>query len=203
MSGIYLALGDSLTTGFGVGFNNSFATLYYSRLLSGCPNLQYENLGVNGLTSSQLIEMLLQPGISNLIPQARLITITIGSNDLLAIGKELMAGKPINPELTIGEYQQNLMVLGQLLRRYNPSSTIKIASIYNPLPPMDKELNALSNTLLKLSNRGIRKMGREYRVIVVPVAKAFRGNEGALLGSDHVHPSIEGHKMMADLFYRY
>lgn len=203
MQGKYLALGDSLTTGYGVGANNSFAALYYSRLLANFPNLQYENSGRDGLTSGQLISMLRQPGISNLIAKASLITITIGSNDLLAIGKDLMAGKLINPQLTLSEFTQNLIILGLRLRQLNPTATIKIATIYNPLPPMNKELNALSNNLLNLANSSIRKVSREYGLIVVPVAKGFRGRERVLIGPDHVHPSIEGHRVMAELFYRY
>ncbi|NMA69036.1 MAG: lipase [Desulfitobacterium sp.] len=203
MQGKFLALGDSLTTGYGVGVSNSFATLYFSRLRSNYPNLQYENLGVDGLISRELTSMLRQPGMSNLIARSSLITITIGSNDLLAIGKDLMAGKPINPQSTLSEFTQNLLTLGLLLRQLNPTATIKIATIYNPLPPMNKELNALSNTLLNIANSSIRKIGREYGLIVVPVAKAFQGRERVFIGPDHVHPSIEGHQTIADLFYRY
>lgn len=203
MHGIYLALGDSLTTGYGVGLNCSFATLYYSTLLSVFPNLGYENLGVNGLTSSQLVDMVGQAHVQRLILQARIITVTIGSNDLLALGKGLVLGQWVNPELTLQCFQRNLMLLGERIRSINSSTVLKIASIYNPLPPMDKQTNVLAHTLLKQANQSIAQMTRCYGGIVVPVAKAFQGREGLLLSSDHIHPNLAGHQVMAELFARY
>ncbi|WP_019851224.1 MULTISPECIES: GDSL-type esterase/lipase family protein [Desulfitobacterium] len=203
MNGIYLALGDSLTTGYGVGLNCSFATLYYSTLLSGCPNLRYENLGVNGLTSSQLVDVVGQTNVQRLISQAGIITVTIGSNDLLALGKGLVSGRLVNPELTLRDFHQNLMSLGDRIRSVNCSAVLKIASIYNPLPPLDKQTDALAYTLLKSANHTVTQMARHYRGIVVPVAKAFKGQEMLLLSSDHIHPNIAGHQVMAELFARY
>ncbi|ACL22294.1 SGNH/GDSL hydrolase family protein [Desulfitobacterium hafniense] len=203
MHGIYLALGDSLTTGYGVGLNCSFATLYYSTLLSCFPNLGYENLGVNGLTSGQLVAMVEQPHVQRLILQARVITVTIGSNDLLALGKGLALGQWVNPELTLRDFQQNLMLLGDKIRRVNSLTMLKIASIYNPLPPMDKQTNLFAYTLLKQANHSVTQMARQCGGVVVPVAKAFSGQEMLLLSSDHIHPNLAGHQVMAELFARY
>lgn len=203
MNGIYIALGDSLTTGYGVGLNRSFATLYYHCLLHSFPNFQYENLAVNGLTSSQLVNMVGQANVCQLISKASVITVTIGSNDLLDVGEKLVSRGVVTPELAIMSTNRNLMLLGERIRSVNPTATFKIASIYNPLPSMDKQTNAFTKTLLKTVNGGIRQMSREYRAIVVPVAKAFDGNEQLLLSSDHLHPNIQGHQLMAELFARY
>ncbi|MEL1136179.1 GDSL-type esterase/lipase family protein [Desulfitobacterium sp. THU1] len=203
MNGIYLALGDSLTTGYGVGFNRSFATLYYTSLLSSYPKLGYENYGVNGLTSDQLVNMIRQNTMCRMVSQAQVITVTIGSNDLLTIGKGLVAGQGTNPSLMIGEFHHNLMALGERIRNANPTAILKLASIYNPLPAGDRQTNTLARSLLKEANHGVKQMAREYRGVVVPIAKAFEGKEQLMLGPDQLHPSILGHQVIAELFLRY
>lgn len=203
MNGRYLALGDSLTAGYGVGMNRSFASLYFLNLQHSFPDLQYENLGINGLTSGQLANMISHTNVYRMIPQARIITVTIGSNDLLAIGKGLISGERVNPELALRDFCQNFSLLGKRIRSVNTSAALKIASIYNPLPPMDKQANAMAQCLVKSANHGISQIAREYGGVVVPVAKVFKGKEQLLLGPDHLHPNAAGHQVMADLFARY
>lgn len=147
--------------------------------------------------------MISQTHVYRLIPQARIITVTIGSNDLLAIGKGLISGKIVSPELVLSDFFQNLSLLGERIRSVNTFTAFKIASIYNPLPPMDKQANAVAQSLLKSANHGLTQMAREYGGVVVPVAKAFKGKEQLLLGPDHLHPNAAGHQVMAELFARY
>lgn len=203
MNNIYLALGDSLTTGYGVEPSQSFAFLFYRNLAVYDPGLKYVNLGVNGLTSHEFAGLVSQERALTLIKQAKIISITIGSNDLLAVGKSLIAGAGANIDLTLEDLNHNLLLIGSFIRRANPSALVKIATIYNPLPPMNKQSTALAEGLVKTANRSIRRMAREYRFTVVPVAKAFSGQEQILLGPDRIHPNYLGHKLIADLFVKY
>lgn len=203
MNNIYLALGDSLTTGYGVEQSQSFAFLFYRNLAVYDPGLKYVNLGVNGLTSHELAALVSQERALTLIKQAKIISITIGSNDLLAVGKALIAGAGMNIDLTLVDFNKNLFFIGNSIRRVNPSASVKIATIYNPLPPINKQSDALAEGLVKTANRSIRKMVREYRFTVVPVAKAFSGQEQILLGPDRIHPNYLGHKLIADLLVKY
>lgn len=196
----YLALGDSLTTGYGVGSNQSFATLFYNHLHVYDPGLQYVNLGINGLTSGELAVMVGQKRFYSLIAQAKVISLTIGSNDLLAVGKSLSSGTGANIDLTLGNFDHHLMSIGGHIRSINPSVLVKVATIYNPLPPMDKESDALAKGLVKGANHRLIRLAREFRFVVVPVAKAFSGKEQLLLGPDPLHPNVMGHRVMADLF---
>lgn len=203
MNNIYLALGDSLTTGYGVEPSQSFASLFYRNLAAFDPMLKYVNLGVNGLTSHELAAMVSQERILLLIKQAKIISITIGSNDLLAVGKALIDRSGSNIDLTLADLNRNLLTIGSFIRRANSSAIVKIATIYNPLQPMNKQSTALAEGLVKTANRSIRKIAREYRFIVVPAAKAFSGQEQILLGPDHIHPNYLGHKLIADLLMKY
>lgn len=200
MNALYLALGDSMTTGYGVGTHQSFVTLFYLSLQSSFPGLRYENLGVNGLTSGGLVTLMRQKGGCSLIAQSNIISVTMGSNDLLAVGKALSAGTGTNIDLALGNLNRNLMLIGGYLRTVNPSALVKIATIYNPLSPIDKQSIDLTQGLVKSANRSIIHMAREFRFVVIPVAKAFSGREQLLLGPDHLHPNVVGHSIMADLF---
>lgn len=202
MNTIYLAMGDSLTTGYGVGPNQSFAALFYKHLLADNPGLQYINLGVNGLTSGELVSMAAQKRFQSLIAQAGIISLTIGSNDLLGVGKRLISGAGDNIDLTLGELNRNLMLIGGHIRTINPNALVKIATIYNPLPPINKQSAAFAYAMLKSANRGISHTAREFRFVVVPVAKAFSGKEQLLLSQDRLHPNVMGHSVMAELFIR-
>lgn len=203
MTDRFLALGDSLTAGYGVGLSRSFATLYYQNLSLGYPELRYVNLGMNGLTSGHLVSMLGHSKLRSILPEARIITITVGSNDLLSIGKGMINGERVDPDYVLRDFWQNMFLLGESIRRINASTTIKVATIYNPLPPLDKPLKTFVHTLLKSANQCISHMAREYGGVVIPVAKAFQGKEQVLLGPDRFHPSVAGHKVMAELFARY
>ncbi len=91
MPNYYLALGDSITAGYGVG-NRNFAFLYYSYLRSFNLNLRYINYGINGLTTGGFANLLSSNGnVKNLVTQAEVISITIGSNDLL--GHQIIANE--------------------------------------------------------------------------------------------------------------
>jgi lysophospholipase L1-like esterase len=165
--------------------------------------LKYENLGVNGLTSDALATMVGQKRIYSLIQQSKIISITIASNDLLAVGRRIISGSGANFDLTMGNLSRSLILIGESIRTANPSAIVKIATIYNPLPPMDKQLEILAQGLVKTTNRSIINVARQFRFDVIPVDKAFGGREQILLGTDHLHPNIQGHKVIADLFCRY
>jgi lysophospholipase L1-like esterase len=197
---IYLALGDSITTGFGVGANQCFAALFYKDLLAYDPGLKYMNLGMNGLRSEELAFMVGQTRFYPLITQAKVISLTIGSNDLLAVGKGLISGAGANLDQTLGNLQRNLMLIGDCIRKANPSVLVKISTIYKPLISMNKQSLELTQGLVKTANHSITRMAREYRFTVVPVAKAFSGREQLLLGPDYLHPNPRGHRVIADLF---
>jgi lysophospholipase L1-like esterase len=202
MNTIYLALGDSITTGYGVGSNQSFATVFYKNLQAYNPGLQYVNFGVNGLTSGELVSIVGQRKFNDWIAQAKMISLTIGSNDLLAIGRDLISKSGTNIDLALQNFSDNLLLIGEHIRSINSSVIVKVATIYNPLPPVDKGSDAFVNGLVKTANHSIKRTSREFSFIVVPVAKSFSGREQILLGPDHLHPNILGHRVLADLFIR-
>lgn len=85
----YVALGDSITTGYGLAADESnFATI-----LAGS-DLTLNNLAVDGETSGQLFEKLSSDTTyQTAVKSAELITLTIGGNDLMNALYNYLAGK--------------------------------------------------------------------------------------------------------------
>lgn len=75
----YVAFGDSISYGYGLeNINDGFVYLVEDYL-----NTKVSNYAVNGLTSTELVEMLDTGEYDESIADADVITITIGSNDIL------------------------------------------------------------------------------------------------------------------------
>jgi lysophospholipase L1-like esterase len=201
---LYLALGDSITAGYGVGLKNSFPSIYSTVLRQQFPDLHYVNLGVNGLTTGRLVSMVATSRVRSLVSRSRIITLTIGSNDLLAEIKALACGCQINVDLALANMANNLMLLGNSIRLNNPNAVVKVATIYNPLPSGPLQLYApQAQGIIDKANQIIANWARAYNFVPVPVSQAFKGREPFLLGPDHFHPNLLGHQVIAELFRTY
>ena len=75
----YVALGDSITTGYGLAENETG----FARQVADSNGYTLTNLAQNGVTSSMLLTSLSNSEVSSAIASADLITVTIGGNDLM------------------------------------------------------------------------------------------------------------------------
>ena len=75
----YVALGDSITTGYGLAENEAG----FARQVADRNGYTLTNLAQDGATSSMLLTSLSNSEVSSAIASADLITITIGGNDLM------------------------------------------------------------------------------------------------------------------------
>ena len=203
---LYLALGDSITTGYGVQNSFSFPRLYADFLKRHNPNLRMLNLGVNGLTTSRLLTSLhYNRDLRYSVAQASLITITIGSNDLLhLINNPKQTINTAQLPLIFNNMRKTLAQIGEVIRRLNPIATVKVATLYNPLPAGPYALYlALAQGVIDNANTNIVTWAKHYGFKVVYLDREFRGKEWLLVGQDHVHPSIAGYQVIAKAFARY
>jgi lysophospholipase L1-like esterase len=199
----YLALGDSITAGYGVGSRN-FAFLYYSYLYSLNPNLSYINYGINGLTTGGLANLLWTNGnLKNLVTQAEVITITIGSNDLLHVAKSFLRGAKVNISLTLSDMERNLDLIGSKIRHLNPGAFVKVGTIYNPLAVGPYfQYSGPAQGLITQANKIIIHWAKRYGFNVALIDRAFKGREQLVIGSGHLHPNLLGHHIIATEFGR-
>lgn len=82
----YIAIGDSIAVGYGLANEQTGFVSQVGQALAGTTN----NLAVNGLTSMGLLEALQQENMRDALSEADIISISIGSNDLLGPFSEIM-----------------------------------------------------------------------------------------------------------------
>lgn len=84
--GSYVALGDSIGAGYGLpGYYGDMTDPAgaYASIIAAEKGLKLNNLSVSGMTSSQLLTMLGTNAYAEAVKGAELITVSIGSNDIL------------------------------------------------------------------------------------------------------------------------
>lgn len=203
---LYLALGDSITAGYGVASLFSFPNIYAEFLSRHRPDLNMLNYGINGLTTSGLLNLLrTNQRLRRSISQAFLVTITIGSNDLLRL-----IGNPTQPingsllPLIQSNMSQTLMQIGQEIRFLNPLATVKAATLYNPLPAGPyANYYAQAQAIIDNANGMIAVWAKRCGFVLVNLEREMKGKELIYLGSDHAHPNLAGYQMIAKAFARY
>ena len=107
----YLALGDSITTGYGLDNED---TQNFAALLAEETGFTLQNKAVSGATSEDLKNLIEGNTISSEITNADLITITIGGNDMMNalyehLAKSWNEAKPDEDPKTAADIQTDLM----------------------------------------------------------------------------------------------
>ncbi|KUO58995.1 MAG: hypothetical protein APF84_05940 [Gracilibacter sp. BRH_c7a] len=203
MERYYLALGDSITTGYGVG-DRGFAFRYYAYLRSLYHNFRFINRGVDGLTASGLTHMLLANNqLRELIARAEIITITIGSNDLMKYAVSTLHGANSNVYQMLANMEKNIDLIGQEIRRLNLKATVKVGTIYCPdLGGQYYQSSREAQKIISKANKVIIYSSVRHRFQIVSIDKVFYSREQLFIGKDHIHPNILGHQAIAEEFIR-
>lgn len=203
---LYVALGDSITAGYGVIPQCSFPSLYANYLRRKCPDLCLLNFGVNGLTTKGLLTLLLShERIRNAVASASLITLTMGSNDLLRfIRTGNFSVNMSQIPLLLNTLNQTLFQSGAVLRQLNPRAAIKIGTIYNPLSagPFAQYYTAAQG-ILNQTNSIFASWAKCYGADLVNLDQVISGKELLLNTQDHVHPNAAGYQVIATAFARH
>lgn len=110
----YLALGDSITTGYGLADKEESFAAVTAKILG----MELDNLAVDGMTSAGLLETVLDEKNEDKIKNAELITISIGGNDFLQLFFGIIRRAADFPEnATFTDLQQALLNIDNLLPR--------------------------------------------------------------------------------------
>jgi lysophospholipase L1-like esterase len=202
----YLALGDSLSAGYGAlpatqGFTYQ---LYQAGVIDGVGQTLFANAAVPGaLSEDVLLHQVPQAArfFQNTgVPYPKLVTLTVGGNDLLA----LLGPAPGDPAVVLGALANNLFgILATLLAQY-PDVQVFVGNLYDPGLPIPG-----ASQLILAANQAIAQVVSLFppqSVILVDLHAAFAARAGLLLVERHgadpleVHPTNAGHRVMEQAF---
>ncbi len=170
---IIVFFGNSLTAGYGLKMSEAYPALIQSRIDSlGLP-YSVINAGVSGETTAagnSRVDWILENPVD-------IFFLELGGNDGLR-------GIPVD------ETRKNLQsIIGKVKARY-PLAGIVLAGMQVP-PNMGREYAAEFSAIYP-------KLAKENDVYLVPFLLEGVGGERHLNLADGIHPTAEGHKMVAD-----
>ncbi len=184
----YVALGDSLTEGIGDladdGRPRGWADRFAQGLAARRGEVEYANLAVRGLTTSQVLATQLRPAVA-LAPD--LASVIVGMNDLL------------RPRLDLGALRRDLGTLyGELAAT---GATVLTATLPEPGigVPLPAKMRASFVRRAHRLNDTIRQAAAEHDVRCLDLARTAPVDP-AIWSSDKLHPSPYGHQLIADEF---
>lgn len=171
---------------------------------SACQYQQYTTAGIT--TTPQITQAIniiqAHPG------QIRLITLSIGANDLLALGIHATLGQVL---ATLQQFSTNLdQILTTLRAQAGPNVKIMIMNYFNPFIVVPG--TSFISLGEQLVNNTIATQAQQHGVTVVDVYTAFNGAanpKGVICGLTwfcnlqylaNVHPNTQGYKVIAGVF---
>lgn len=196
----HLALGDSVIHGYGAEQNKDLISQFSAKLGKQInKQIQTQNEGINGITSSELNNLVQSGQFDEEINQADIITINVGGNDILdgAAGQDLTTVFQTFNQLQ-DNFSKNLSEMTAKIKMVNPDATIVFLEQYNPLAPNDS-LYSLADQLLPKWNLKIYEAANGVSSsVVVETTKVINGENLDNLSADGVHPNTKGYTAISE-----
>ena len=198
-----LGLGDSITTGYGVGETEPYFSLLCDHFQKEQPTL-CENKAVNGFTSTQLLEQIKEE-LQKQIQEADMIVFSIGGNDYLQeLTTHLWDYLGVTSDLTrFHQVSQtllnNLELILKELRKQNPEAQILVVPLYNPYYELLKQNTTLMSAFEEVQT--------DYTNLVNKYAKTSKTLGLSLQTEQYLnasktnldpHPTALGHAYLAE-----
>lgn len=216
----YVAIGDSLTQGVGDTTNQGGFVPLLAQSLTNETDFEVKaiNYGESGNTSAQILSRMQEKKeIGKDLKQARLMTLTVGGNDL----RKAVLEDTSNLDLArfdkpAKRYVKNLKQIIDLARKDNPDLPIYVVGIYNPLYLNFPDLTDLQIVVDQWNQRTEQTLAAYKDVYFVPVNdllyKGIDGKSGvteweqgketitndALYDEDSFHPNNTGYEIMKE-----
>jgi lysophospholipase L1-like esterase len=207
-----VALGDSISFGYNLGVNNNHPSKdSFPYLIGTTENIRVRDLAEAGWTTVDLLNALDTSKYQEALKHTDVVTLDIGSNDLLHAASAILQKMSSNPGYSITLEDQQTMTNAILQINTNlpliiakireqTSSPIVIYTLYNPFPKGTAQ-NALGELFFPAINQFILGTAWQAKLATADAYSAFSGHELSyvrILEND-VHPTIEGQKVLADL----
>lgn len=235
-----LFLGDSIAAGYGLegyssadlyncrSYPNILAEKYSAELEGECGHTMV-NRAVSGMTSSQLLELIMSGEADSDLRDSDAVIVSIGGNDMLDIMLDVLSSCGVSEtgefdinnlsifaaassiytmggriDTALAGFEENLKAISEELNSRS-SGEIYIQTLYNPLEYYSDIQVAVDFSWEKLDMfnniiyRHSQDIGAGYHV--AEVAERFRGHNGELtnIAKFDIHPNPKGHEVIADV----
>ncbi len=171
-----VAVGDSLTAGYGVDESGAYPALLERKLQQDGYDYQVVNGGVSGETSSGTLSRM--EWIMTLAPD--IVLLETGANDGL---------RGIDPQVA----EKNIRKILQLLKEKNVVVLLAgMKMVWNLGPAYVAEFNAI-----------YPKLAKEFDVVFVPFFLEGVATKGELTLGDGIHPNVQGYRIITENIYSY
>jgi lysophospholipase L1-like esterase len=211
-SRMVVGVGDSVTSGYRCNCD-SFVELYASQLAASRHlTTSSVNLGVPGLTSSELLQDMTQPGSDrDQVAKADILLVTVGANDLGPLESEGPADCPAACYMPLVErVGNNVELIVKAARDAHPNHppTVLVTDYWNVFQDGDvgtaergSVFTSWSDALTRAESTQICHGARRAGATCVSLYAPFKGdgsmNPTSLLAADGDHPNAAGHQAIA------
>ena len=174
-----VALGDSLTAGFGLSRKQAWPALVAEKMRGAGYEFEVVNAGSSGDTTAGGLERL--PAILRAHTKIDIFILELGINDVFR-------GVPI------GEIRANLQAIVDQVGARQPNAAIVIAGMQLPDYSSDDYVGAFSGIFAGLAEKN--------RATLIPYLLEGVGGNPALNQWDRVHPNAAGQRVLAENVWR-
>lgn len=174
-----VALGDSLTAGYGLSRNQAYPALIAEKMRSAGYEFEVVNAGSSGDTTAGGLRRL--PEILRARKKVDIFILELGINDAFR-------GVSIEP------MRSNLQAIIDQTRARCPGVAIIIAGMQLPLPANDDYVSAFGEMF--------RALAEKNRAALIPYLLEGVGGNPELNQFDRVHPNAAGQRVLAENVWR-
>lgn len=219
----YVAIGDEISIEENNGYDVSYVSLIKDFLYAINDNLVYSNLSEDGITSSELLNIIDEN--KEKIKDSDLITISIGGNNILnAIVENLNIDESILQDcdeetfdFIISKYLNSDEIKNEILNEVNkfskdfpsiikkikklaPEADIYVNTVYNPINKkcniydfFNEQINLINDLIVKNNSNNDYKIIDCYHILNSEEVLNFKVENGVA----RIYPNKVGHAMMA------
>lgn len=192
-----LIIGDSIARGTGDETGKGFSFYLPDDLKNKTPKeIVVNNIGIDGLQTNGLLELLQGEKVKPVIAVADLLLISIGGNDLRQIRRLKAMAKEDGFQKTFDSYVTGLTSIFKTIRKTNTDALIIFIGLYYPSV---QDISPDDINLLLAWNEGTQKIiEQDERAIFIPTYDLFKLNAAKYIALDALHPNTAGYQAIAD-----